>query len=282
MFGEMANVFVGLALTFAVMGLVVSALTEALAKILKWRANSLVQGLGTLLNDRNLSGLAKDLLNHGAIVPHGTADNVTVSSTGPVAKPDWIAPTQFASALVDILNGRKAAGADLRSAIDTIPDKQVSGLLAGLYDRAGQDIDKFQTMVGDWFDSGMDQLSADYQAKIFWWNFGIALIAAALLNIDAFAIAQAIWTHPGMVDTLTAQIGDTTQASNALAKLQTVGGFPMGWAGDSWDKFRGGEAIADLAKIGGFLTTALAAMQGAPFWFNLLKSVKDISGGKGA
>ena len=50
--------------------------TEALASVLGWRANTLLQGIKDLLNDQNFKGLALSIYNDGLTNPqaNGTAD----------------------------------------------------------------------------------------------------------------------------------------------------------------------------------------------------------------
>jgi hypothetical protein len=50
------NVFLGLALSFGVISLIVSAMVEAIASVLSWRSTTLLSGLQSLLMTRNWEG----------------------------------------------------------------------------------------------------------------------------------------------------------------------------------------------------------------------------------
>jgi len=69
------DVVIGLIFTFCAVSLAVSALTEAVATALKWRAKNLLDGVADLLNDPQVTGLALDIYNHGLVNPQssGTA-----------------------------------------------------------------------------------------------------------------------------------------------------------------------------------------------------------------
>ncbi len=69
LFNETVNLFVGLALTFAAVALLVSSVTEALASVLEWRSRTLLDGIQRLLNDQDLNGLALAVMNHVAANP---------------------------------------------------------------------------------------------------------------------------------------------------------------------------------------------------------------------
>src|SRR5271165_6397494 len=93
------NMFLGLALTFGSVALLVTAITEAFASALSWRSNTLLQGLTQLLNDPQLKGLALDVLNHGAVNPlsSGTARPAPAGMMPDLtAKPTYIEPGNFA------------------------------------------------------------------------------------------------------------------------------------------------------------------------------------------
>jgi hypothetical protein len=52
------DVATGMIFTFCAVSLAVSAITEALASIFKWRASNLLDGVASLPNDKSVTGLA--------------------------------------------------------------------------------------------------------------------------------------------------------------------------------------------------------------------------------
>jgi hypothetical protein len=70
MFGStVLDLAIGLIFTFLMISLVASAVTEGLASMLSWRANTLLQGVKDLLNDHQFNGLALAVYNHDLVNP---------------------------------------------------------------------------------------------------------------------------------------------------------------------------------------------------------------------
>ena len=172
------DVVIGLIFTFCAVSLAVSALTEALATALKWRAKNLLDGVADLLNDPQVTGLALDIYNHGLVNPQssGTAK----SKAGIEVKPSYIDPRQFASAFVEVAgiasNASTTTAAQVNGAIAGIPNPQLQKALQGMADRAGGDLNKLRTEISQWFDDAMDRVSGIYKRRIQVWSFVIALL----------------------------------------------------------------------------------------------------------
>ena len=67
------NVAIGLVFCFAATALAASTVTEALASLVKLRANTLVTGMQKMLNDPEFKGLALSIYNHALVHPKGDA-----------------------------------------------------------------------------------------------------------------------------------------------------------------------------------------------------------------
>lgn len=267
--GDALNVFLGLALTFAVVAGLASSVCEALASVLKWRANTLLAGIKDLLNDQSLSGLAKEVLDHAALNPRA-GDAAAAASYK--LKPSYVPPKQFASALLDVIQ-QTSTGVpqSLQNAIASIQDPQIKTLLQGFYDRAAGDVQKVHDDVAAWFDSGMDRLSGAYKRKSQLVLFIVSLVLAALLNVDAFHLAAALWAHPADMAALSASIAEGNSAEQNLSAAAKA--FPMGWPATYLDN-----PFAWASAIGGWFATAFASLFGAPFWFDVIQKVARIKG----
>jgi hypothetical protein len=273
--GDFVNIFIGLSLLFATVALIVSTLTEALATMLRWRSANLIDGLKSLLNDKDFSGLAGDLLTHAGVNP-----TLLVRKDAPAAAPNrfnapsYIDSAQFAAGMIDALRARAHAAAGVavptvRAAIDACPDDKVKQMLQGMYSRAGRKEAEFHQAIASWFDASMDRVGGAYKRHVQLVSFCIALAIAMLLNFDAFAVADAIWRHPEYVVRMQAP-----PAHTALQDLD-LSGLPIGWSGQVWEHF---SAADGLVKFLGMLTCALAALFGAPFWFDLLQKFVRLRG----
>jgi hypothetical protein len=144
--------------------------------------------------------------------------------------PSYIAPEQFAAALIDVIANPKQiqeAQGDLRTAIvQSVRDPQLQKLLLGMYDRAGKDAAVFQKRISAWFDASMDRLSGIYKRQTQWWSFCIALGLAALLNVEAIGLAQQLWVDP-TISANAAAIKTTPDYQAAFALWSSS--FPVGW-----------------------------------------------------
>lgn len=165
----------------------------------------------------------------------------------------------------------------------------------------------YRLNMEDWFHNVMGQASTTYKQRAQVIAFVVGLGIAVLLNIDTINIAQKLWQEPTTRAVLVAQA--QAQAAkpdlpppDLLAQSQNLA-FPVGWttslANDqscslidtenyqlvigSAGKCRlltGLPALNDgwglLVKLCGYLLSAFAAAQGAPFWFDILRKLVGI------
>ncbi len=270
------SVFIGLALTFGTISLVVSAVTEAIASACALRAKTLVDGLGRLLNDKQLQGLALDVLNHGAANP--LAPGGAQSRAELVSVPSYIEPMHFAGALIDALRARSdtraaASGApSLRQSLEAIADPQLRTALLGMYQRSGGELGAFQSHVAAWFDAAMDRLSGDYKRHTQRMSFLVALVLVLILNIDTWTIAVTLWTHPDIAAHAATNFNLNSPDAYEAAFKSWDASFPFGWSNFSWaPPYIAGHFI-------GCLLTAAATLFGAPFWFDTMQHFVQLRG----
>jgi hypothetical protein len=286
MLSDIINLFIGLTLTFASVGLAVSTIVEAIASFLSLRSATLLDGLKSILNDPDLTGLAGAIINHGGANPMGSGTIAADAITKDHA-PSYIPPQRFAQALVDILRQPPQPGAAavaLPVAISRL-DPQLSTLFSGLYRRSGADAGKFRDEIASWFDNAMDRVSGDYKRQSQWISLLVGLALAIGLNIDSFAVARAIWDNPQMAVTVDlAKEGDTSKSAVAMLTSLKDSGFPFGWKTTpttnppSPPLPLGPYLWSWFIQMMGWLITATAALFGAPFWFDLLQRLVQLRG----
>ena len=158
--------------------------------------------------------------------------------------------------------------------------------------------------VETWFDSTMERVTGLYKRWAQVWAFVIGLILAVALNIDSIYIARELWRNPAIRQTTAVYIENfvakKTQNGAPLTDfdLQIIDkeiqklAYPVGW--NEYEK----QILNDipgvnmyelyslpwaaiwawfyLGKMVGWLITAFAAMQGAPFWFDTLKKLVNV------
>jgi hypothetical protein len=254
------EVAIGLTFCYGTVALIVTTLQEALASVFRLRANTLLAGVKSMLNDPQFDGLARAVYAHPLVNPH--TDGNAVRERSLLAKPSYIEPAHFAIALVDSLWKAPGDFLQLRSAIDAIPDPQVRSAMLGMYGRA-RDLQQFQDMLAGWFDNAMARMSGAYKRSQLLISLLIALLLAILFNIDSIHLFRTLWQQPG----LAAHLKDVPGALDP-AVIDSLMVLPIGWS-----KFPP-VLNADFAlQVAGWLITATTALFGAPFWFDLMQRV---------
>lgn len=257
------EVAIGLAFCYASVALIVSSINEGLASLLKLRSNLLLEGVKSLLNDPNFEGLALKLYNHG-LVGHSDQGNAKTEQDLK-NKPSYIDPTHFAVALIDNIQTIPGDFVQLGQDIDAMQDPQLKKLLQGIYGRASGSLDNVHAELAAWFDASMDRLSGKYKRRSQLYCFIIALVIAALFNVDSFYLFKTLWQHPAIA----AGIGVADHPTEI--SWQEFMSLPVGWPSGTF-------SIISGIQILGWLVTASATLFGAPFWFDFLQKFVSLRG----
>jgi hypothetical protein len=303
MFGStILEVAIGLIVVFILVGSICSAIREGLEAWLKTRAAYLEHGIRQLLDDAAGTGLAKQIYEHpliygmynGAYTP---GKNQVTPSTLAEGKnlPSYITAANFSMALMEIAS-RGPQGADasqatsapvtldaIRQNVSAIGNKKIERVLLQAVNSAQGDINKAQTMLETWFNSGMDRVSGWYKRSTQKILFIIALLVAVGMNINTIKIANYL-SHDDaarkiIVEKAGAKDGSNTTLLNYAQADSALNGLdlPIGWTdgGETFflDKNKDSVWNNGIGPILGLLITALAAMLGAPFWFDILNKV---------
>lgn len=259
------EVAVGLTFCYGTVALMVSTLQEALAALFRLRANTLLAGIKSMLNDPRFDGLARAVYAHPLVNP--LTDGNATSEAALRSRPSYIEPAHFAIALVDTLWKVPGDFLQLRSAIDTIPDPQLRIALQSLYSRA-RDLQQFQDMLAGWFDNAMARMSGAYKRRQLLISLLLSLLLAVLFNIDSIHLFRTLWQQPA----LAAHIQDVPGGLDP-AVIDTLTTLPIGWL--SFPP----QLDADFAlQVAGWLLTASTTLFGAPFWFDLMQRVVRMRG----
>jgi hypothetical protein len=275
---------IGMIFMFLTVSLAAGAATEALAAAINWRARTLVQGIKTLLNDKDFKLLAREIYQHGLINPRGEG---TKPGEKDRKNPSYIQPDQFAAALFEILNSKPGVTPTAPPADRTesqiyqlkanVANKlnngnpQIKQMLDGIIDRAQGEEEKIRAELSKWFDNGMDRISGFYKRWSQLVSFGFALAIAIALNLSAIDVATSLWSHP--VDTTVLagiKQNDLQGVINELNKLHETTALPTGWPRSDRSTW--------LTLIFGWSITGFAGLFGAPFWFDLLQQIIRLKG----
>jgi len=315
MFGStILDVAAGIIFGFLAISLFTSASVEAINSALNVRVNNLRTGIMALVNDPNFTGLAKQLYEHALINPLGPgASDPTKNAPAYVEKLQFAealldvtgltAATPAAAAQApgpEAVAALTARMATLNDQVAKISDPQIKQLLQGMIARCGGDMGRLKTDLANWFDNAMDRLSGNFKRRTQVMTFVIALVTALVINLDTIRVGTLLWGQTGLAEELKSitipsspptdvngVISTEKQVIDSLGKLAQEG-FPVGWAPghfmDIEDNPGHWEAVWNeppsiwYRPLLGWLITAVAALFGAPFWFDALQSIIRLKG----
>jgi hypothetical protein len=254
------EVAIGLTFCFGTVALIVTTLQEALASLFRLRANTLLAGVKSMLNDPQFDGLARAVYAHPLVNPH--TDGNAMDERALATRPSYIEPAHFAIALVDSLWKTPGDFMQLRSAIEAISDPQLRTAMLGMVSRA-RDLQQFQDMLAGWFDNAMARMSGAYKRSQLLISLLLSLLLAIMFNIDSIHLFRILWQQPA----LAAHLKDVPTALDP-AVIDALMALPIGWT-------RFPPVLnADFAlQVAGWLFTATTTLFGAPFWFDLMQRV---------
>jgi hypothetical protein len=170
--------------------------------------------------------------------------------------------------------------------------------------------------IEKWYDDSMDRVSGVFKRYSQTMALIIGFLVALMLNIDSINLTLYLWRDPSVRQVLAAQatqyqLSQQNGQNNPEQSIQSLNdqlselNLPIGWgineiqAATSCKPFPGegqtfgvpvpasNKCLAPpqsdndtnlLLKLGGIFLTAMAARQGAPFWFDILKHAVNLRG----
>ncbi len=155
-------------------------------------------------------------------------------------------------------------------------------------------VDDIRERVESMYNRAEDQMTAFYRRNMWGVALVIGFIVSAAFNVDSIAIGFGLWRDPSLraaVNQAAATYASESQPQQAQHVLEQLN-LPMGWqitqgwqvfgvtiprlAPNDWAQEARGVTplgwLRDVAiKLLGWIITATAGAQGAPFWFDLLQ-----------
>lgn len=295
------EVAIGMIFVYLLLSLLCSALAEGIEALAKFRAKDLERGIKRLLADPELSD---KFFNNPMVKPlfEGRKPSYIPARTFSLAL--WNMATAVAEGSPSNIAGVTKDLRLLRSTITAlpsgaIPDK-LRGALLSLMDEAGDDFDKARANIEAWYNDAMDRVSGAFKRRTHYILLGLGLLMAVGMNVDTVNIVHTLSHNSEMRATVVAAAenyiktplptptpgagaGDAKQQfDEARARIDQIRGeifelgLPIGWSWDAITIDPRGLPVSSggwVLKIVGWLLTALAVSQGAPFWFDLLNKI---------
>jgi hypothetical protein len=297
------QVAVGIMFVWILLALITSQIQDWVAQLFKWKANLLEQTIQGLLSGDE--ALKAKFYSHPLIQGLHTDNGKR--------KPGGIPSDKFALVLMDVFMKAGSEKSLFNEAEPTFEklQKSISGMraltddstvtkLAATMDTLLLDVKETvkksdagiaatRERLESWFDDSMDRLRGAYVRRMQSIAIIIGILLAAALNVDTLAIVNTLWNDPAARAALVEQAnqlpdstgttpapGTTTQEDilKAIENLQGLS-LPIGWSQDTLPKTQDDW----VSKIIGLLISGVAAAQGAPFWFDIMKKLLNKGGG---
>jgi hypothetical protein len=290
------DLVLGLLFVFLVFSLVVSAVNEAITRILASRSRQLWTSLRHLLDGVTSGGDQRPPKNVVAtaesplsirLYAHPIVKQLEIAARDSKSRLSNIPATDFSRGLIDVLvdgGEGETTVPDFITKLKALPDESpIKKPLLAVAAEAGTELDKLRDGIGQWFDARMSSLSAIYRKKTKWAMLIIGLTVAIALNVDALGAASQLYRDQAL---RTAVADQAVKVAGTDCELKTgseretcikeavegVDGsikLPVGWQ----DGF---PAHVEFLQILGWLITSVALAQGAPFWFDLLRKAGSL------
>lgn len=283
---QVLEVALGLALTYYLMGLVVSWITQMVMNILETRGRALEGILKRIVGSKTLGQLIS--------MPQ-------IRSLAPVRYQDWrsifsrnaqlvekrvekIPVANLVDAFFDLAKLDIAASSDeLIELINQLPPSEGKTELLRLVNSGVSSVLELRAKMALWFDGLLNQASEMFAALARRYVLLFSLALTLVLGVDSIDLFRQLWATPDMraiasvkAQAYIDQYGYDAETERLLAELEELT-IHVGWSSvlknapslDSPSKF----FWFWLLKITGLLMTTVAVAQGAPFWYDLLRKM---------
>ncbi|MBW4710450.1 hypothetical protein KX928_21885 [Roseobacter sp. YSTF-M11] len=299
MFGSVVlETFLGLALLFLTLSLIVTTIQEMIAGLFGMRAGNLIRAVRNLLEDGG-KALADDVLDHPAIkrLYRGNARSWLTGLVG--NGPSYMPNHSFVTALLDTLRRRNANGPAapisedelLGRAPDIVRDmpkgplKDALALMIGQIGNTDRSIQRriasVEQRLSLWFDESMDRASGWYKRRAQAISLILAAVLVVVVDADALSFMHQLWADATLRETLV-EVAENTpvpamQVAGDLGPLMDqFGQLPLGWTETESLTDRFADPAVAIQSVAGWLITALAVSLGAGFWFDVTRRILSL------
>ncbi len=286
---QVLEVALGLALTYYLMSLVVSWMSQFVLNTFETRGRTLegilkriVGGklLGQLISMPQIRSLApvryqdwRSVFSRNAQLVEKRVEKVPVSN---------LLDAFFDLAKLDIA----ASSEELLELIHQLPPSEGKTELLRLVNSGVSSVLELRAKMALWFDGLMNQASETFSALARRYVLFFSLALTLLLGVDSIDLFRQLWATPDMraiasvkAQAYIDQYGYDAQTDQLLTELEELT-IHIGWSSllKNAPPFH---PLGDFVwfwtvKIIGLLMTTVAVAQGAPFWYDLLRKMTTV------
>lgn len=284
------TVVTGIVFVLLLLSLLATTIMELLASFFHLRGRNLTKALHNMLASSDKGEVMLKEFKNNSLYKH-LSQQYSNNTQGP---PSYMDSATFQSILFDII--LKEEGVEkLKEKIDNLPDEDLKKVLHQLLRDADHNLDRFKGNIEKWYNDVMDRASGWYKRytqKILIW---VGILIALVFNADTFAIYSQLESDPQALQQIVALAENFAQNEESalvrpadpafeesLENLRSIvdneinsikSPLGLGWAETDFSNY----GIYDwLAKMLGYIVTALAISMGAPFWFDLLRKIVNV------
>jgi len=277
------EVAIGLALIYYVLSLVVSYISSQILRWTELRAKTLEEGLAELLKDPSM---LQSIWGHPLIKLLRPKRLSFLGSGDKTLKVEEIAPDTFSIVFMSVLTAGVASQPTIeqvKQAIGQLPEGDLKRSLSEMLNSGVATVVEMRSRIEGWFDDMMAGVSALYKQHARRIVVYIALAVALLTGVDSIQLSRYLYLEPVARNALVEQANQIVEQEGAadsealkyLADLRETE-LPLFWSAPLPAN------AADWGlKILGILITWAAIAQGASFWYQNLKKLREVTTGKG-
>jgi hypothetical protein len=285
------QVAIGIVFVWVILAVITSQVQEWVASILAWRAGFLESAIEQMLGNPEIKN---KLYNHPLI-------RGLYSNRGK-RKPGGIPQDKFALVLFEEVINSGITVADAKNTFDNLKKSvaalkakgegnalqnfaaSLDTLLIGIEEKADDAthaITEARMRVESWFNDSMERLGGAYRRRTQIAGLVVGITIAAVLNVDTGAIVTTLWKDPILRQAIVTQASQlkesdiqsgqpvTAEEIAKNAEKLNVLSLPIGWSAKNIPT----DANGWVAKLVGILLSGMAAAQGAPYWFDLMRKL---------
>jgi hypothetical protein len=286
------QVAVGIIFVWVVLSVITSQVQEWIASIFVWRASMLEDTVVNMLGD---PGLTEKIYNHPLIKGLWTNNGKR--------KPGGIPQDKFALVLFEAVTNADQTTAEIKDTFLRLKQNvenlkasenhelqkfaiSLDTLLIGVQykaEDATQAVTEARMRVESWFNDSMERLGGAYKRRTQIIAIVVGIAIAATLNVDTAAIVNTLWKDPAIRQAIVTEASqlpapNTQQSGQPAPSAQDILknmdqlnalSLPIGWSSKNMPSDANGWG----AKIVGILLSGMAAAQGAPYWFDLMRKL---------
>ncbi|SER81528.1 hypothetical protein SAMN05421690_10872 [Nitrosomonas sp. Nm51] len=210
------DIIIAVFLIYALFSSLVSGINELIVQMLAMRGRVLFEGIAIMLGElpketgltvkrwyknsaRKLGFVDKQKAHlTSKLYQHPLID--TLSPPGS-AKPSYIPPAIFSTALVQVLTNDNASLDTVRQSLAD-RSKPLNRLLGPMFDEASGDLEKFKVKIENHYNAVMDRVGGWYKRRSQFMIFVIAFVLALGFNVDSVYIVQQMQKNPEQIEKL--------------------------------------------------------------------------------